>query len=540
MPSSIARGATPIDPSTPPEAKKLPPPFAVYVVFSLVCAVLVALRPLNFLSDDSLFYLLIADHLSHGDGSTFNSLFATNGYHPLWECLAALVALLPHSKPSLLVYGVFVQWALGVATLWILMKALRPYLSAAAVTTFVAVLLIFFVPFGNLYWTEAPLSMLFVALMIGILVAATPVPYVALGVVLGLLFLSRLDNIFLIGCALAGLWWRDRDPRILITAAISAAIAGVYLCTNLAQFGHLMPISGAIKSAVYRKHFFGGQLGINGFISLFAALGLALINTASLTAHPRRYRLAMQTLSAGVILQSLYVVVMTYGETTWVWYYVQGYLCAAILIAELVDIAPRRAASSMAALALAGSVLLCSGVAGAKYLSGWSSHDSRSQGDSFDHWRDAWLADVERVLPDDRAVLVAFDQPGLFAYALSHPVFSLDGLTSNYRVDSLIAARGMYPEISSFGAAYFMGPLVQPGETTVASVTKLTGVAGGQIIHFASPLTGADAGCIYLDNTALLISRAVPSTLIGGVWGLWRMNSATMRQVTCPSAAPRF
>src|SRR5580698_1107344 len=110
MPSSIARGATPIDPGTPPEAKRLPPPFAVYVVFSLVCAVLVALRPLNFLSDDSLFYLLIADHLSHGDGSTFNSLFATNGYHPLWECLAALVALLPHSKPSLLVYGVFEHW----------------------------------------------------------------------------------------------------------------------------------------------------------------------------------------------------------------------------------------------------------------------------------------------------------------------------------------------------------------------------------------------------------------------------------------------
>src|SRR5580693_2733640 len=124
MASSIASGAPPIDAGTQREAKKQPLPFAVYLVFSLTCAILVALRPLNFLSDDSLFYLIIADHISHGDGSTFNALFPTNGYHPLWECLAALVALLPHSKLSLLVCGVFVQWALGIVTLRILMKAL--------------------------------------------------------------------------------------------------------------------------------------------------------------------------------------------------------------------------------------------------------------------------------------------------------------------------------------------------------------------------------------------------------------------------------
>lgn len=536
MPSSTESGAPLSRPGTQRGAQKLWLPFGIYAVLSLTCAIMVALRPLNFLADDSLFYLVIADHISHGHGSTFNTLFPTNGYHPLWECLAAIIALLPHSKPSLLAYGVLVQWALGIVTLWILMKALRPFFSAAAIAGFMAVMLIFFVPFGNLYWTEAPLSMLFVALMIGMLLSEASVPYATLGIVLGLLFLSRLDNVFVIGCVVIGLWWRDRDPRILITAVICAAIAGVYLCLNLLEFGHLMPISGAIKSAVYRKHFFAGQLGTNGLISLFAAIGLALTNSAPLLAHPRRYRFAMQSLAAGVIFQSLYVLVMTYGETTWVWYYVQGYLCAAILLAEIIDFLPQRAAASMVAIAFTGTLILCGGVAAAKYLSGWSSHDRRSQGESFDRWRDTWLADLERVMPEDNAALVAFDQPGLLAYAFSHPVFSLDGLTSNYKIDFMISARGMYTVIAGFGAAYFMGPVVQPGDTTIASVTRQMGVTGGQIIHFASPLTGADAGCIYLDNKGLLISRAVPSTLIGEVWGLWQLTPATMRPIACPSA----
>jgi len=35
----------------------------IYAGFSLLCAVLVAIRPLNFLSDDALFYLVIAQHI---------------------------------------------------------------------------------------------------------------------------------------------------------------------------------------------------------------------------------------------------------------------------------------------------------------------------------------------------------------------------------------------------------------------------------------------------------------------------------------------
>jgi hypothetical protein len=57
--------------------------FWIYAGISFACALLAGLRPLNFVADDSLFYLVIGDHIARGDGSTFNGLFYTNGYHPL-------------------------------------------------------------------------------------------------------------------------------------------------------------------------------------------------------------------------------------------------------------------------------------------------------------------------------------------------------------------------------------------------------------------------------------------------------------------------
>jgi hypothetical protein len=512
----------------------LPRLFWVYAAFASLCALLVALRPLNFLSDDCLFYLVIADHVSKGEGSTFNGLFPTNGYHPLWEYLASALALLPHTKPALLAYGVAMQLVLAMVTLWLLLRALRPFFGAQAMAAFLAVMLFFFVPFGNLYWTEAPLSMLFVALVMATLLSEAPVRYALLGVTLGLLFLSRLDNVFLAGCVLAGLWLRDRNGRVVLAGAICAAIGGVYLAFNLHEFGHLMPISGAIKSAVYRQHFFSGQLGTNGMLSLAGAVGLAVRNILHRSGSGR-YRIAALVLSCGVILQSVYVMALTYGDTTWVWYYVQGYLCIALLFAEFVDSLASAARVPLGSFVFVLVLAFSMALVAAKYLVGWAWHDRHLRGDL---WRDSWIADVERVTGADHNTLIVFDQPGLFAYRLSNPVFALDGLTSNYRLEAEIATKGMYSELAQLGNAYFLGPVVKAGESLDTAVTLQTGGNHGQVIHFSTPLTGADAGCIYVDNSGLLLSRPVPSTLIGGVWGLWRLTPETMRPIDCRAGQP--
>jgi hypothetical protein len=501
----------------------------IYAGASLLTGLLVGLRPLNFLADDSLFYLVISDHMARGDGSTFNGLFPTNGYHPLWELIAAALALFAPHKASLALSGALTQSLLTGATLWLLVKALRPYFGSPALATFIAVMLLFFVPLGNLYWSEGPLNMLVTALVCRVLLDEAPVPYARLGVILGLLFLSRLDSVFFIGCVIVVLWLRDRDWRILRARAVCAALAGIYLATNFLQYGHLLPISGAIKSAAYRGHYFVGRLGSYGFAGLCGAVGLALSSLAG-KSRPLRYRLAMLALACGTVLQCLYVAVLTEGDTAWIWYYVQGYLCMAVLAAELVGavetrtVIPRAAAPVVFALAF----LLAGGLVAAQW-GGWAWH-GRQMHDA--DWRNSWLADVLRAAPESDSVLIAGDQPGLFAYGTSHPVFALDGLTGNYKLDTELVTRQMYAEIASFRAAYLMASVVKPGGSLVSGTLSQVGVPGGQIIHFRSPLLGADAGCIFAD-AGMLTSRPVPTSLIGGVWALWKLTPATMRRISC-------
>jgi hypothetical protein len=502
----------------------------IYAAASLIAAFLVGLRPLNFIADDSLFYLVIGDRISHGEGSTFNGLFPTNGYHPLWELIASTLALLPHTKGSLALYGAVAQSALLIATLWLLMAALRQFLDRPAMIVFAAVMLVFFVPMGNLYWSEGPLNMFFVALALHVLLSERQVPYAGFGVILGLLFLSRLDNVFLVGCIVTGLWLRDRDRRIVITCLTCAAVAGTYLAVNLVQYGHLMPISGAVKSASYRGVLFAGRLGPFGTIGLLGALGLGASNLLN-RRRPVHYRVTALILACGVVLQCLYVLVFTLGDTTWIWYYVQGYLCLALLAAEAVSAAgsslPLPEATAGAAFGLA--LLLAGGLVAVQW-SGWMWHGRAMHNST---WRRAWLTDLERHVPDDHSVLIVGDQPGLFAFGTSHPVFALDGLTSNYAFDAELANHQMYGEIARFGPAYLIAPIVQPGSSLFTDGMQLRGVAGGQIIHFVTPLANANAGCIFLDNSGLLSARVAPPPLYGGTWGLWKLTPDTMHQTLC-------
>jgi hypothetical protein len=508
--------------------------FGLFAVISAICALFIIARPLRFLADDPLFYLVIAQHIAAGAGSTFNGLYPTNGYHPLWELCAAALAFLPHTRSSLLTYGILLQWLFGLCTIWVLLRALRPVLGQSGRLAFLGVMIMLFLPAGNLFWTEAPVSMLLVAGLMAMLLQEAPLKFGWLGVILGLLFLSRLDNVFLIGSAVAGLWWRDRDPRLLLTVVVCSAIAGVYLALNLLSYGHLMPISGAIKSAFYRDRFFSGQLEVTGWISVAGAAGLALMSLLRRRGTVR-YRIAMAVLSCGVLLQSLYIVVLTFGDTYFVWYYVQGYLCVALLAAQIADWRPHlgRLPSGKALLVL--SVLGAAAIAGAKFLFGSSFHDPIPL--SAD-WRSEWIQSVERAVPDDGSVLVVFDQPGLFAFGTSHPVFPLDGLTSNYSVDASIAREGMHAWLTRMQPAYLVAPIVAVGDSLHAAVTTQTGVAGGQIIHFATPLAGADAGCIHVEGASLIATLNAPNSLHAGQWGIWKLTRDTMRATTCRDAVP--
>ena len=157
-------------------------------------------KPGVFFADDSYFYFQVAWNFAHGMGSTFNGVMDTNGYHPLWMLICALVCKLLHTKTAA-IHGIAAALCLcDLLMLWLVQRILA---RVADNTWWIAFVLL--VPFSFLsqLGTEGALS--------GCLLAATvlaaycfvcgPTPGRALlfNLAAALAVLARLDNIFIIG-----------------------------------------------------------------------------------------------------------------------------------------------------------------------------------------------------------------------------------------------------------------------------------------------------------------------------------------------------
>ncbi len=103
--------------------------FALAVlVYGAVCVSLLR-QPLvwllGYVADDAFYYLQIARHLAAGQGSTFDGLNPTNGYHPGWMLLMTGCARLVPGKAALLRTSLGVAFACHLATSLLLVPTLR-------------------------------------------------------------------------------------------------------------------------------------------------------------------------------------------------------------------------------------------------------------------------------------------------------------------------------------------------------------------------------------------------------------------------------
>ena len=215
--------------------------------------------------DDSFFYVIIADGIVEGRGSTSDGIGATNGYHPLWMWVhVAIRYVLEDPLPGLAV----MQFLILAAALLLLYQYASSYVSptaalalalvAAVETTFLRVL-------GA--GMETGLSFTF---LLAILCMARQWPLEDLArtrkvvfqaALLGL-FLSRLDGgLFWIAIAFTmlihgGLSLSSVMQRAWIVTRLFAApalMAAGYLLFNMWRFGTAMPISGRVKSLDFSR-----------------------------------------------------------------------------------------------------------------------------------------------------------------------------------------------------------------------------------------------------------------------------------------------
>ena len=502
------------------------------VLFSLPAL----LAPRNFPTGDSLFYLQVARHIASGHGSTFDSISVTNGYHPLWMAPCVAAAWLSGGDPTVMLRIVFLmqQW-LAVGALWLFHRlALRLGIRSWAVgVPLVAIFLL-----TGLYASEAHLNgfCILASLLLLVRLAEEPTSWngARLGACLGATVLARLDSVLLVGAILAGgaIWIASRAPRRLRALGVAmvpmSLIVAPYLLWNLATFGHLMPISGAIKTTFPR--IYGdlrnlGVLGLSTFaIALMGGVGLLFKSVA-----PRR-RLVLGSMVVGVVAHALYITLYTDHNTHWSWYYVPGVLLAALLACvaadELETRFSRLTTRSLAVVAIALLVMWGLARVWARFAnSRATSHNqflfrilapARAP-----RWEVQFAQHLEHALPPQASVL-AFDYPGALAFYSSLRVIPADGLIGGYAYDTEVREKGLAAYVAAHNVGYYFGELTEPSDSCRAEA-------------IFAPIERTDVGSIILCPQNLVatsgqVVRDVPAPTVG----LYRI-----RDVAPPQNAPR-
>jgi len=195
--------------------------------------------------DDAFFYVIVANNVVEGRGSTSDGISATNGYHPLWMAVHVLVRSVTEDPLPVVAA---LQFVLLAAALLLLHRWLTP-LSGPGIALVLCLIAVYERTFARVLATGMETHLAFVALLsVLLLLRRGDMKGPALQLALLGLFFSRLDG-GLLWIVLAVLLLRKHGARsVLRLFALPGAVAGAYLAWNLAAFGTAMPISGRIKA----------------------------------------------------------------------------------------------------------------------------------------------------------------------------------------------------------------------------------------------------------------------------------------------------
>jgi len=224
--------------------------------------------------DDAFYYYKTAENWIGGHGITFDSINETNGFHPLWFSLIALLYGVSHvlglGNIAVLRIILVVTGILTGASSFMLFRSIKRSVPDSYATIGVPLFCLFPGYMRDLYsGLEIALATLLFLMAVDRLLRfdwlkGTEKPTaredIRLGIIFALVILARLDTAipifgFLIMIMLLRIK-RDTSESRIFRAALQTLRIGIpvililapYLYYNLSTFGHLVPISGAIKS----------------------------------------------------------------------------------------------------------------------------------------------------------------------------------------------------------------------------------------------------------------------------------------------------
>jgi hypothetical protein len=405
----------------------------------------------TYLSDDGFFYLTIARNWASGIPSSFSGIDRTNGYHPLWAWILVPLTggfhgLGDASVVRMVILVQLVQHGCSAA----LLNASLPGQTHAAQRSLILSVFAFLCVLPSWYGLEVPLA---ISLFLWFWLAAVRGRALQAALAAGGLILCRLDAALIVAPLLALLAWRARESgsgvsRWSVPVLVPAVIIAPYLVWNLAAFGHLLPISGALKSSFPYPRIINLPWNSVRWLRLAAPLvlgGVALwgARRSDGVVAPSSGRLQhAKALFAGVCVFYVYECLFQ-RDALWAqfsWHFALPSAAACVLMGEV------QAKDSKALCVGSVFVALASvGLIAVRFLPSTPGDFGHVQQLEAARWIDSRTA---------RDAVVAATDPGKIAYFSGRRTISLDGLVNDYVYQEALREDRLYEYLRERDVAY--------------------------------------------------------------------------------------
>lgn len=438
------------------------------------CFYLITIEVIQFfvlIPDDAGYYFQIAKNLADGNGSSFDGIHKTNGYQPLWLLvLTAIHWLLTINNDSMLRLILIVQFFAAVFALGLLWRAFNTaFKESVSVTALMIAIAAAFLPSIN--GMESMLLLAMISALLFIFTRTTDTAEVnysqgyLLGLVVGAIVLCRLDLIFL-PIAIGILWLAsiistpyERVYRLLVLAAFTAGTACAvcpYLALNFVSTGHLLPISGVLKSSFPNINSPLAMPDHIGVREMFGLLGAHMYLLASLI-RPfrlhvvdqigRKFHVMILSLSLTVSFHFIHTLLFMKWAVFW-WHYSFYPLVGAIVFGVayaclLRHLAARYQQFFATILALVIAVVTCTWI------------ESKFQEPLENNWvvQSYYAGKFAKASTDPEAIF-AMKDAGIFGYISERRTINLDGLVNNFGFQSVLKEKRLVEYLKKNDVAY--------------------------------------------------------------------------------------
>lgn len=244
----------------------------VLIVLGFVIRLVIAWLPIEQLlrtnlNDDSFYYFTIARNTGEGFLFTFDRLAPTNGFHPLWLIVTTPIFRLTHDAVTAVHVVLTLSALLDAFSIYLLgsiLKLIRVGRLAGILTcALFALAPSLYSNSGTMNGMESSLNTLLILLFLFRYLRMKmdgPIglrPASSLGFVLGLLILSRTDNLILASVCLVHLYMVHRPGgriKLTIAALVAFLVTLPWIVWSYSTFGTLVQVSGAALPFAMRTY----------------------------------------------------------------------------------------------------------------------------------------------------------------------------------------------------------------------------------------------------------------------------------------------